>query len=104
MKKKLTKYGLFGTILVFLVLFGCKQDDFHNENTQQSTNEIVIKDISFDEFSKKLNKMKNKPNLERYMRSSENGGIQHARLEAGHGYVIYTDEIKEIRHGDYRSY
>src|SRR5690606_28300483 len=28
----------------------------------------------------------------------------NARLEAGHGYVIYTDEIKEIRHGDYRSY
>lgn len=42
MKKKITKYSLFGTILVFLVVLGCNQDDFYYENHSTDKNGLQI--------------------------------------------------------------
>src|SRR5690554_2732922 len=49
MKQKFTKKLFFGTILVFLVLLGCQQDDFGNKGslTQQDDLLINIKKIPF---------------------------------------------------------
>lgn len=55
-KKNLIKFGLLGTISVFLVVLGCQQDDFFSENqsaVQKNTN-IELKEISFSDLKTNL--------------------------------------------------
>src|SRR5690554_2468562 len=104
MENKTTKFYLFVAILVLLIMLGCKEDDFYTAHPQhqQTTEEINIRTISLEEFNQKLNAMDNKPAIERYMSSSLSGMVE--RGSGRSDYVIQTDEIKEIIHGDYTSY
>lgn len=85
-------------------MLGCKEDDFYTAHPQhqQTTEEINIRTISLEEFNQKLNAMDNKPAIERYMSSSLSGMVQRGLNLTD--YVIQTDEIKEIKRGDYTSY
>src|SRR5690554_1527467 len=104
MENKTTKFYLFVAILVLLIMLGCKEDDFYTAHPQhqQTTEEINIRTISLEEFNQKLNAMDNKSAIERYMSSSLSGMVQRGLNLTD--YVIQTDEIKEIKRGDYTSY
>src|SRR5690606_31813921 len=96
--------SLLGILAVFLVVFGCKDDDFynHHQNTHQNTEEITMKTISVEECDTKLNSMKRKPDIHRHMESSQITIGQKSSV--GSDFVIYTDDIREITQGDYTSY
>src|SRR5690554_5363984 len=104
MKNKLINCCLFGVFLIFLIVLGCKEDDFYTTQPQhqQTTEEINIRTISLEEFNQKLNAMDNKSGIERYMSPSLPGMTQRSLNLSN--YVIHTDEIKEIKRGDYTSY
>lgn len=97
MKYKLTTYGLFSVILIFLTVFGCRQDDLYDASESQlykKAEDINIRNISFNEFNNRLDAMRNRPNIEEFISNS-----------AGESdWIVYTDEIKEITKGDYTSY
>ena len=95
MKKKLTRHCLFGTILVFLVLWGCKQDDFYNERNNNRVNSkgLKIRTLRGIDAQRAAEKLKNEVlNMGRISIQSENG-IAFKTADTG---TIKYDEILEV--------
>jgi hypothetical protein len=99
---KLKKIKLFlVAIVVIFVTVACEKDLYENIINQDK--QINIKPISLEKFNSKMRQLKNKPEIERFMVSSENN-LALSRAESTSGFEIITDDIKEITQGDYTSY
>lgn len=106
MKNKLTKCGLFGTILVFLVVFGCKQDDFYHQS-QNSKQEMKLQKVSLEDIMKKPEHKRFKESFIKFKEgvSLKSQNIQ-GRLVYNEEYRLYIDDENGvfIEKEGYRSY
>ena len=101
MKHNLKKITL---LFITLILLGSCEKDLYDDLINQNSNKAIsIKPISLEKFHEKLMKMKNKPEIERFMISTKNSSRQN-RTGSTSEFEIITDEIKEITQGDYTSY
>lgn len=100
--KNLFKKLLKITFICFLfLLIGCEKD-LYNETLYHNSKEMKIKEVTFEEFSFKLNQFKNKPKIEGMLSSFKDNGYQ-ARENVS-DVIIFIDRIKEITQGSYISY
>lgn len=95
---KLTIFSIIG-----ISFFACSiEDNFVNNQEYLSQKNIKFKNISYDEFNKKTNFVKNKPNLDGLMFKNNN---VFSRTEGENSeYLIYTDKISEVNKDEYTSY
>lgn len=102
--KKLKKINLFSIALIAIfTLIACEKDLYEDAIQQNQDKQINIKQISLEQFNSKLVQMKNKPEIEGFMVSSNSNSFQN-RASNGSEFEIITDDIKEITQGDYTSY
>lgn len=102
--KKLKKIKLFSIALIAIfTLIACEKDLYEDAIQQNLDKQINIKQISLEQFNSKLVQMKNKPEIEGFMVSSNSISFQN-RASSGSEFEIITDDIKEITQGDYTSH
>ena len=92
-------YLLIGIHILAFTLFSCSVEESITKN-KISERDIKIKNLTYSEFNKKTQNVKNKPNLEGLI--SENAYARTA--EDSSKYEIYTDKIIEASKDDYTSY
>lgn len=99
MKNKITKYSLFGTILVFLVVLGCKQDDFYYEEANTSSKNLKVQWLNHSDLEKHP-KMLEK--LETLINKKSNHNARMIEVPQ-YGFIVDTDYFVRIedesRHG-----
>lgn len=102
-KKTFLKKTILFLIIPFLYL-SCEKDMYENlQNIKMNNKNVLIKNITLEEFNQKMNFVKNKPNLNKLMKSSKNTNHLN-KTTIGNDIIIYTDDIKYVTIGDYSSY
>lgn len=88
-------------LLICITFVRCSlEEDFTKERTKITIQDIKMKHITYKEFNRKTQFVKNKPNIGTMV--SQN---IHARTTADSSYyTIYTDKITEISKDNYTSY
>lgn len=91
MKHNLTKYGLFGMILVLLILKGCQKDDFYNEATTTASLE------GFKVTQLKMDDLKSKPMALKKLKELQSGSSNPShRTPRMYGMNVDTEDITMI--------
>ncbi|MFA5557447.1 MAG: hypothetical protein WCY06_10150 [Flavobacteriaceae bacterium] len=111
MKQKFTKKLFFGTILVFLVLFGCRKDDFDTDTNQDNTfvsdeyriNGFYFKNTSVPELgsSPEFSGIIEKLGL-KHRFGNHSGKLNGKEIDLGrYDFEIEEESVKEIRMEEY---
>ncbi|UPQ80065.1 hypothetical protein M0M57_04335 [Flavobacterium azooxidireducens] len=95
---------LLGIIATFLLFISCDKDFYEDVELQKNNLESIdVKTITYDEFKRKLKSVENKPAVKMIMNNTNS--IRHfARSGDDSEIEIFTDVIKEITSGTYKSY
>ncbi|UPQ80068.1 AHH domain-containing protein [Flavobacterium azooxidireducens] len=95
---------LLGIIATFLLFISCDKDFYEDVELQKNNLESIdVKTITYDEFKRKLKSLENKPAVKMIMNNTNS--IRHfARSGDDSEIEIFTDVIKEITSGTYKSY
>lgn len=106
MPKKLSKHFLLFVLLLFgTLLISCENEEDLLEEVTPTYNEelpISIVTTTFEEAGEKFNQLSRQHHLESHMRLISFGGIEKSGSSGG--IVIISEEVKEIKRGDYTSY
>ncbi|UPQ80166.1 hypothetical protein M0M57_04860 [Flavobacterium azooxidireducens] len=101
------KFKSLLSFIIFLFLFSSCEKDFYEDIDLQKKQikEIDIKTITYEDFSRKMQVLKNKPAVKMIMNKANSSLTNHnARTGDDSDIEIYTDIIKEITSGTYKSY
>ncbi|UPQ78074.1 SprT-like domain-containing protein [Flavobacterium azooxidireducens] len=95
---------LFLFIATILLFTSCDKDFYEDVELQKNNLESIdVKTITYDEFKRKLKSVENKPTVKMIMNNTNS--IRHfARSGDDSEIEIFTDVIKEITSGTYKSY
>ncbi|UPQ80072.1 AHH domain-containing protein [Flavobacterium azooxidireducens] len=95
---------LLGIIATFLLFISCDKDFYEDVELQKNNLESIdVKTITYDEFKRKLKSLENKPAVKMIINNT-NSTNHYARSEDDSDIEIFTDVIKEITSGTYKSY
>ncbi|UPQ80287.1 hypothetical protein M0M57_05480 [Flavobacterium azooxidireducens] len=95
---------LFVFIATILLFTSCDKDFYEDVELQKNNLESIdVKTITYDEFKRKLKSVENKPAVKMILNNTNS--IRHfARSGDDSEIEIFTDVIKEITSGTYKSY
>lgn len=95
---------LLGIIATFLLFTSCEKDFYEDVELQKNNLESIdVKTITYEEFKSKLKPLENKPAVKMIINNT-NSTNHYARSENDSDIEIFTDVIKEITSGTYKSY